>query len=280
MIVRGAETSEFRPWCPGTMYMAEWNMDGQFRWTKGQYYLSYVSKDWIDSNQVGLGSDLRQNGWFGLKVVISNIDIGVPGEGKEGVLLSAYIDRLNNGSWKLIDAALTRDMGGWGADGSECGGYRDQIITWGGPLVTFGFHWGSRIKWNRLSVREIDLGGSFLEPAPTRQAPAYAAVSRVLTSTTHRYRIGTFIAPTCAGEVGTDPDPPPPDPGDPGGPPVGFVDTVKKIAHKYDILKERRTVDPVDNPVHVHRSRAEAWADGDKVSVDVSVDGHNVHVEV
>lgn len=265
IMVRGAELSELRPFCPGSFYMAEWNMDGQFRWTKGQYHLSHISKDWIEPNLVGLGTDLRLNGWFGLKIVISNIDIGVPGDGREGVLLTAYVDRLNNGNWKPITQSVIRDMGGWGEDGSECGGRRDQIITWGGPLATFGFHWGSRIKWNKLSVREVDVGGSFLEPEPTRQSPAFAAVSRVLTSTTHRYRIGTFIAPTCAGEVGTNPDPPPPDP-----PPGGFVDVTKKIAHKYDILKERKTIDPIDVIVRVIRSRAEARADGDNVDVDVS----------
>lgn len=262
-MVRGAELSDFKPWCPGSFYMGEWNMDGQFRWTKGQYHLSYVSKDWVDPQNVGLGTDLRLLGWFGLKMVITNIDIGVPGEGLEGVKLSAYIDPSNNGNWKLIAQSEIRDMGGWGEDGSECGGRRDQIITWGGPLAGFKFEWGSNIKFNKLSVREVDAGGSFLEPAPTRAAPAFAAASRVMTSTTHRYRIGTFIAPTCAGEVGTNPDPPPPDP-----PPSGQVDVTKKIAHVYDIIKQRSSIDPIDIIVRVRRSRAEAIADGD------------VHVEV
>ena len=268
-MARGAELSEFRPWCPGTFYMAELNMDGQFRWTKAQYHLSHASQDWIDPVLVGLGTDVRLQGWFGLKIVLSNIDIGVPGEGRQGVMLSAYIDKNNTSNWTLIDTSEIRDMGGWGEDGGECGGRRDQIITWGGPLVGFRFEWGSRILFNKLSVREVDVGGSFLEPEPTRQTPAFAAVSRVLTSTTHRYRIGTFIAPTCAGEVGTDPDPPPPDP-----PPIGTVDVVKKIAHVYDILKERKTIDTIDWPVRHVRSRAEAIADGDRVSVDTDTEGN------
>jgi hypothetical protein len=262
---RGAEVSEFRPWCPGSFYMGELNMDGQFRWVKGQYHLSQVAKEWLEPVSVGLGSDLRGIGWFGFKITIANTDIGIPGEGREGVHLRAYVDPGNNGNWKEIVQSDIKDMGGWGEDGAECGGYKDQIITWGGPLAGFGFHWGSKIKWNHLSVREIDEGGSFLEPAATRQAPAFAAVSRVLTSTTHRYAIGTFVQPTCGGEVPGDPDPPPTDP-----PPSGFVDVVKKLAHRYNIAKARTSIDTVDNPVRVIRSRAEAFAEGDNISISIS----------
>jgi hypothetical protein len=268
-MARGAELSEFKPWCPGTFYMGELTIDGQFRWTKSQYYLSYDSKEWLEPGDVGLGSNLRTLNWFGFKIVLSNIDIGLPGEGREGVRLRAFVDPANTSNWKEILQADIRDMGGWGKDGVECGGNSDQIVTWGGPIAAFGFHWGSKIKWNKLSIREVDAGGSFLEPAPTRQAPAFAAVSRVLTSTTHRYRIGTFIEPTCAGEVPTNPNPPPPGPGDPGGPPAGFLDVDKKIAHEYDIEKARTSIDSIDVIVRVIRSRAEARAEGDFVSVDV-----------
>ena len=249
IFARCAEITERRQWCPGTFYMGELTMDGQFRWTKGQYHLSYESKPWLDSNTVGLGSDLttRIEPWFGLKIVMNNEDIGLPGEGKQGVRLWAYVDKLNNNEWELIDGSSVLDNGGWGKDGGFCGGNDDQIITWGGPLASFAFPGGSsQILFKRLSVREIDVGGQFLPPAATTQT-AYAAAKgfqRVIAMSTHRYRVGTFITPTCKGEVPTDPDPSTPPPEEP--PESGNIQKMKRIAHKYNINSIRTSVTSID----------------------------------
>lgn len=243
---RSAEIADRKQWCPGSFYMGELAMDGRFRWVKGQYHLSYESKDWISASSVGLGTNLitRQNptAWFGLKIVMNNEDIG---DGQQGVRLWAYVDKQNNNKWTLITASDILDNGGWGKDGEYCQGNKDQIITWGGPLASFRLEGGaSQILFKKLSVREIDVGGQFLQPDATPQT-AYAAAQgfqRVLAMSIHRYRIGTFVAPTCAGEIPTDPDPPdPPDP-----PQGGNIFVQKRLAHKYTVNSARTSVVSID----------------------------------
>jgi hypothetical protein len=246
IFARGAEVGDERQWCPGSSYMGELNMQGEFRWVKHQYYLSAENQEWIPSNVVGLTDNLvtRSNGWFGFKIVMTNVDIG---DGKQGVQLMAYVDKGNNNSWTLIPGSELLDKGGWGQDDEFCGGYSDQIITWGGPLATFRIETGSNVLFNKLSVREIDFGGQFIAPATTAQTAASetGAFQRLLAMSVHRYRIGTSITPTCTGEIPTDPDPPPPNPGDPGGPPGGSVFVEMRYGHRYDIEKVRRTITSV-----------------------------------
>ena len=249
VFARSAEITEEKLWCPGSFYMGELAMDGRFRWVKCQYYLSAENKDWISATDVGLGSDLttRITGWFGLKVVMYNVDIG---EGQQGVQLRLYVDANNSNSWKLVGAADVLDRGGWGADGTVCRGKADQIISWGAPLVSIRFERGTRIVFNKLSVREIGAGGEFLVPdtSPQAQAAATGAFQRVIGMVTLRYRIGVFTAPTCLGEIPTDPDPDPGDPGDPDPPPPGgntFVEM--RLAHKYDINRSQTTIITVES---------------------------------
>jgi hypothetical protein len=243
MFARSAEIPGARQWCPGSFYMGELAMDGRFRWVKSQYWLSAFQQDWISAANVGLGSDLTQRprGWFGIKIVIHNVDIG---EGRLGVQLQFYVDRNNSNGWTLVGASELLDNGGWGSDGQPCGGYKDQIITWGGPLASFKLEGDTGIIFNKLSVREIDAGGSFPIPAPTAQAEAAATgtFQRVIGMVTFRYRVGIFVIPTCIGEVPTDPDPPPPGPGDPGEPPPGNVFVEMSLAHKFDINRSQTSV--------------------------------------
>lgn len=48
------------------------------------------------------------------------------------------------------------DEGNLGKKGKECGGKKDQIITWGGPIATFRWDDSADIDFKFLSVREID----------------------------------------------------------------------------------------------------------------------------
>lgn len=245
---RSAELNEEKSWCPGTFYMGELAMDGRFRWVKGQYYLSAENKDWIEATDVGLSTDLttRITGWFGLKIVMSNIDIG---DGKQGVKLRLYVDANNSNGWSLVGNADFIDNGNWGRDGEFCKGKADQIITWGGPLASLRLERGTQIIFNKLSVREVDVGGEFLAPLPTAQANAAAtgAFQRLIGMVTLRYRIGVFTIPTCIGEIPTDPDPGPGDPGDPDPPPGGtdvFVEM--RLAHKFDINRSTNVIATVE----------------------------------
>ena len=244
---RSAEIPSQRQWCPGSFYMGELSMDGRFRWVKAQYWLSAFQQEWISAASVGLGNDLskRARGWFGFKIVISNVDIG---EGRLGVKLQLYVDRNDNNFWTLVGAADYVDMGGWGSDGQPCGGYSDQIITWGGPLTSIRLEGDTAIIFNKLSVREVDVGGEFAIPETTKQAHAAAtgAFQRVIGMATFRYRVGISLVPTCVGEIPTDPDPPPPGPGDPGEPPAGTTFVEMSLAHRFDINRIQTAVTLVE----------------------------------
>ena len=130
-------------------------------------------------------------------------------------------------------------MGGWGSDDSPCGGKPDQIISWGGPLASMKLEGDTGIIFNKLSVREVEVGGYFPIPAPTPQAQAAAtgAFQRVIGMVTFRYRVGTGLIPTCIGEIPTDPDPPPVDP-----PPIGTVFVEMSLAHKFSINRSQTVV--------------------------------------
>ena len=47
------------------------------------------------------------------------------------------------------------DSGGWGNAGAECGDSPDQIITWGGPIVTYRWDNSPDVDIKDFSVREI-----------------------------------------------------------------------------------------------------------------------------
>ena len=241
---RSAEITEEKLWCPGSFYMGELAMDGRFRWIKGQYFLSCVTNEWIEPNFVGLTNNLisRPMGWFGIKIVMYNVDIG---NGQQGVQLKLYVDKNNNNSWTMVGAADYLDRGGWGSDGEVCKGKEDQIISWGGPLASLRLARGTQIIFNKLSVREVGVGGEFLAPNPTSQASiaATGAFQRLLGMITFRYRIGTYTIPTCVGEIPTDPDPPPGGPGDPDPPPPGGSTFVEmRLAHKFNINRSQTSV--------------------------------------
>jgi hypothetical protein len=89
------------------------------------------------------------NKWIGFKTVIFNTVI----DGKIAVKMENWIDVLNDGNWKKIYGYT--DSGGFGQDGDRCGGSADQIISWGGPIVTFRWDGTSNIDFKNLSVREI-----------------------------------------------------------------------------------------------------------------------------
>ena len=47
------------------------------------------------------------------------------------------------------------DSGGWGNAGEECGGAPDQLITWGGPVVTYRWNNSPDVDVRNFSAREI-----------------------------------------------------------------------------------------------------------------------------
>jgi hypothetical protein len=70
--------------------------------------------------------------------------------------------------WKLIKKIEDRPGNGWGDDGDDCGGDKDQVITWSGPKNRFKTNANSgTVKAKMLSLREIDpSGGVTPQPDP------------------------------------------------------------------------------------------------------------------
>jgi hypothetical protein len=81
----------------------------------------------------------------------------VQSNGQPAVKMEIWVDRNDDGNedgpWVKVDENI--DSGGWGDEGSECGGEDDQIITWGGPIATFRWDGATNVDLKNFSVREI-----------------------------------------------------------------------------------------------------------------------------
>lgn len=154
---RGGEHND--PECEGFAYKAAvcYN-NGECRVRKEQWHVSYVNGDW----RTGHGGSVR-NKWTGMKFVVVNRGSSP----NISVYMEIWIDKQNNNSWERVYTYT--DDGGWGSAGGNCGGDRDQIGTWSGPIATF--RWDvNGVRFKKLSVREIK-EGSIFEPPPPGPGP-------------------------------------------------------------------------------------------------------------
>ena len=88
--------------------------------------------------------------WIGIKTIIQNVE----DKGKEAVKMEIYIDKSNKGgNWVKINEKI--DNGNWGDSGEKCNGEADQIITWGGPAVSFYFRGITDVDIKDFDIREI-----------------------------------------------------------------------------------------------------------------------------
>jgi hypothetical protein len=140
---RGAKHNADVP-CEGTSYKGSLVVDGKTRFSKEQWHAGGYS---FQPYQKPVSSIMDK--WIGFKVVMFNTQL----DGKTVVKLENWIDYNNDGNWKKIYGYT--DSGGWGEDGDRCGGSDDQIMTWGGPIVTFRWDGTSNVDFKNLSVREI-----------------------------------------------------------------------------------------------------------------------------
>jgi hypothetical protein len=129
--------------CEGVAYKGGLFYNGDTRWAKEQWHVSYV----FSEHQNSMGP---LNGkWVGFKTIMYNMQEG----GKSAVKLEMWLDKDNNNQWMKVNERV--DNGGWGNNGGECGGDPDQIITWGGPIATFRWDSASDVDIKNFSVREI-----------------------------------------------------------------------------------------------------------------------------
>ena len=75
-------------------------------------------------------------------------------DGTTAVRLQSWFDANADGKWIKINEFV--DSGGWGDQGSICGGAPDQLITWGGPIATFRWDNATHVDFKNFSVREIE----------------------------------------------------------------------------------------------------------------------------
>jgi hypothetical protein len=117
--------------------------DGQVRWAKEQWHVSYVFNSWKNSPASGDGK------FVGFKAMMYNTIVN----GETAVKLELWVDPNTDNNWQKVYDFI--DKGGWGNDGGECNGEPDQIISWGGPVASFRWDGGSDIDIKNFSVREI-----------------------------------------------------------------------------------------------------------------------------
>ncbi|MGD1836073.1 MAG: carbohydrate-binding protein [Nitrososphaeraceae archaeon] len=142
---RGGYHTDSRP-CEGAGYKGNLFFNGDVRFAKEQWHVSYVftdKKNFVD--------DLEEN-WIGYKYVVYNIE-DPEDEDKIVVKMENWIDKNSDGNWVKANEYI--DSGKWGKKDKKCDGKKDQIITWGGPVSTFRWDYADDVDFKFLSVREI-----------------------------------------------------------------------------------------------------------------------------
>jgi hypothetical protein len=130
--------------CEGTAYHGQIRYDGKSDFSKEQWHPGGYS--FTEPLPV---VDPIEGRWIGYKFVMYNFEKN----GEIGVKLENWIDEKNNNTWVKVDEHI--DEGGWGDEGHKCGGSPDQIISWGGPIVTFRWDDAKDVDIKHFSVREI-----------------------------------------------------------------------------------------------------------------------------
>ena len=143
---RGGEHTDGRP-CEGSAYHGAFHYNGEVRWQKESWHVSYASSPYVQATGALRGR------WVGFKAIMRNV---ATAEGGTAVHLELWLDTKVDGvSWvKVYDMT---DDGRWGGDASYCGGTVDAMpITWGGPIAVFRWDGAMDVDFKWLSVREID----------------------------------------------------------------------------------------------------------------------------
>jgi hypothetical protein len=133
--------------CEGSAYKGQLFYQGDSRFAKQQWFVSYTFTDGKQQITVPL-----QHRWIGFKFVVYNLP--PLKNGTIFVKMENWINENSDGvTWKKVDEKI--DRGNWGDRGEHCDGKPDQIITWGGPVATFRWDNADRVDIKDFSVREI-----------------------------------------------------------------------------------------------------------------------------
>lgn len=156
---RGGKHSPSRQ-CEGTSYKGDLFYSGKTRFAKEQWH----SRGYSFTKKVASTGPLLGR-WIGFKFVVFNKSINNHEDRRQSmshdslaVVLQAWIsETADKENWIKADEFI--DAGGWGKEGSRCGASSpDQLISWGGPIVTFRWDGLDDVDFRDLSVREIEPG--------------------------------------------------------------------------------------------------------------------------
>ena len=129
--------------CEGSSMKGDVFFSGKVRFAKEQWHVSYVF------TSLKTPTTSIEDKWIGIKFVVYNF----LQNNNVVVKTELWLDTNNSGNFVKVDERV--DSGGWGTEGTECGGAPDQIITWGGPITTFRWDTATDVDFKNLSVREI-----------------------------------------------------------------------------------------------------------------------------
>ena len=129
--------------CEGSSMKGDVFFSGKVRFAKEQWHVSYVF------TSLKTATSSIEDRWIGIKFIVYNFQEN----SKTVVKTELWLDKNNNGNFVKVDEKV--DRGGWGTEGTECGGPPDQIISWGGPITTFRWDTATDVDFKFLSVREI-----------------------------------------------------------------------------------------------------------------------------
>ena len=129
--------------CEGSSMKGDVFFSGKVRFAKEQWHVSYVF------TSLKSPTSSIEDKWVGIKFIVYNF----VENSKVVVKTELWLDTNNNGNFVKVNENV--DRGGWGTEGTECGGAPDQIISWGGPITTFRWDTATDVDFKYLSVREI-----------------------------------------------------------------------------------------------------------------------------
>jgi hypothetical protein len=129
--------------CEGSSMKGDVFFSGKVRFAKEQWHVSYVF------TSLKAPTSSIEDKWVGIKFIVYNF----VENNKVVVKTELWLDTNNSGNFVKVDENV--DRGGWGTEGTECGGAPDQIISWGGPITTFRWDTATDVDFKNLSVREI-----------------------------------------------------------------------------------------------------------------------------
>ena len=204
--------------CQGHAYMITFEPSqnpytGLFR--KEMWHVSYHPSPEGDFDIPGMSG----SGWVGLGLVRYNKKVS-DDPTEDQVVLECWANVHPDSDikdWKLIKKIVDKKGNGWGNDGDECGGDKDQVITWSGPKNRFKTNASSgTVKAKMLSMREIDPlgtvdpgGGGGGTPGPgggvPPEPPSPPTTGTISRDWVFKYNLITFPEDACSSgnDVGT-----------------------------------------------------------------------------